>query len=229
MSDDAKIIVLKITAAQRQLDAAVRMYFSNEDPLAAYTVAAASNRILRDLISEKGESAATHILHQAFNHSLEQAVEMIDNRLRDEGLVFPAPVIRQAATMASNLGLRDILDIPDLDKNFWRFLNKGANFLKHADRDARASISEDQIEIESVLDSALAMYVHLMAEVTPEMHTYWLYRSIGERVYPQPAWVELQRSRLARVPGQRRRRACVQLIEKMKTRAKTRPIPRLRR
>jgi hypothetical protein len=85
MPDDAKILVLKITAAQRQLDAAIRMYFSNEDALATYTVAAASNRILRDLISAAGESAATHILHQGFNYWLREVVSMLESRYARRG------------------------------------------------------------------------------------------------------------------------------------------------
>ncbi|PKU22660.1 hypothetical protein [Telmatospirillum siberiense] len=43
------VIVTKETAAQRQIDAAIRMYFAQEDELAVQTVAAAAYTILRDL------------------------------------------------------------------------------------------------------------------------------------------------------------------------------------
>jgi hypothetical protein len=226
MSDDAKIPVLKITAAQRQLDAAIRMYFSNEDALATYTVAAASNRILRDLVSVAGGSPATHILHQAFNYHLEHVVSTLDYTLREEGLDLPASMMHEAAAMASKRALLDISQIPNIDKQLGNFLNTPANFLKHADRDTHAVMSEDEIQIEPVLDSACALYVYLMAEHTPEMHTFYLYRSIGERIDLLPAWEEAQRSKLARVPVQRRGKACILLIAEMKRRAKTRPIPR---
>lgn len=44
-----KIRVNKIEAARRQIDAAIRMLFNNEDPVAIHTVATAAFRILRDL------------------------------------------------------------------------------------------------------------------------------------------------------------------------------------
>ena len=54
--DSSVIAVTKIAAAQRQLDAAIRMMLSDEDELAVHTVAAASYRILRDLKQKRGSS-----------------------------------------------------------------------------------------------------------------------------------------------------------------------------
>ncbi|MXX40806.1 MAG: hypothetical protein F4Y91_02625 [Gemmatimonadetes bacterium] len=45
----AKIKVNKPEAARRQIDAAIRMLFSGEDPVAVHTLAMASFRVLRDL------------------------------------------------------------------------------------------------------------------------------------------------------------------------------------
>ena len=49
-----EIRVTKIQAAQRQIDAAIRMLFRNEDPVAIHTVAMAGFRILRDLTKKRG-------------------------------------------------------------------------------------------------------------------------------------------------------------------------------
>ena len=49
-----EIRVTKIQAAQRQIDAAIRMLFGNEDPVAIHTVAMAGFRILRDLTKQRG-------------------------------------------------------------------------------------------------------------------------------------------------------------------------------
>lgn len=46
----------KVDAARRQTDAAIRMLFANEDPFAIHTVAAAANRILRDMAENQGGS-----------------------------------------------------------------------------------------------------------------------------------------------------------------------------
>lgn len=44
----AKIRVTKLEAAQRQIDAAIRLLFNDEDPIAIHSVAAAGCRIVRD-------------------------------------------------------------------------------------------------------------------------------------------------------------------------------------
>jgi len=51
-----KIKVNKIEAVRRQLDAAIRMLFANEDPLAIHTLSMATFRILRDLAAKHDES-----------------------------------------------------------------------------------------------------------------------------------------------------------------------------
>ncbi len=51
----AKIEVDKISAARRQINAAIRLLFSDEDPIAIHTVASASFRVLKDL-AEKQDS-----------------------------------------------------------------------------------------------------------------------------------------------------------------------------
>ena len=48
-----EIRVTKIQAAQRQIDAGIRMLFRNEDPVAIHTVAMAGFRILRDLVKKR--------------------------------------------------------------------------------------------------------------------------------------------------------------------------------
>jgi hypothetical protein len=52
----AKINVNKSEAARRQIDTAIRMLFSEEDPLAIHTIAGAAFRILRDLSGKKSDS-----------------------------------------------------------------------------------------------------------------------------------------------------------------------------
>ena len=52
-----KIRVNKIDAARRQIDAAIRLLFDNDDPVAIHTLQAAGFRILRDL-SVKSDKAS---------------------------------------------------------------------------------------------------------------------------------------------------------------------------
>jgi hypothetical protein len=51
------IRVNKMDVARRQLDAAIRMTFAGEDPVAVHTVAAAGHRIIRDICESRGDIA----------------------------------------------------------------------------------------------------------------------------------------------------------------------------
>lgn len=50
-----KLRLNKLDVARRQVDAAIRMTFNGEDPLATHTVIAAGNRIIRDLCEKRGD------------------------------------------------------------------------------------------------------------------------------------------------------------------------------
>jgi hypothetical protein len=51
----AKIRINKLDAARRQLDSAVRMTFSEEDPVAIHSVVAAAHRVVRDICEKRGD------------------------------------------------------------------------------------------------------------------------------------------------------------------------------
>jgi hypothetical protein len=57
--------ITKIEAAQRQLDAAIRMFFAEDDWIAIHTLLAAGGRILRDL-SEQRRTSTWNL----FNHTV---------------------------------------------------------------------------------------------------------------------------------------------------------------
>src|SRR5438445_6373637 len=50
----ARLHVTKMGAAERQLRAAIRMFFAGEDELAVHTLASAAYRLLADLKAERG-------------------------------------------------------------------------------------------------------------------------------------------------------------------------------
>jgi hypothetical protein len=51
----AKIRINKIDAARRQIDAAIRMTFDGEDPVATHSVIAGGHRIIRDICEKRGD------------------------------------------------------------------------------------------------------------------------------------------------------------------------------
>jgi hypothetical protein len=66
-----KMKVTKVEAARRQLDAAIRMLFANEDPLAIHTLCMAAFRILRDLAAKR----PGHNLHEAIQRRIRPGME----------------------------------------------------------------------------------------------------------------------------------------------------------
>jgi hypothetical protein len=51
----AKIRLNKLDAARRQINAAVRMTFGGEDPVAIHSVIAAGHRIIKDICEQRGD------------------------------------------------------------------------------------------------------------------------------------------------------------------------------
>jgi hypothetical protein len=64
--DTFKIKISKLEAARRQLDTAIRLYFSNADPVSIHTLAAAAFEILKDL-DEDGPKTGTFYDHLEIN------------------------------------------------------------------------------------------------------------------------------------------------------------------
>ena len=60
----APLEITKPTAAQRQIDAAIRLLFSDEDALAVHTVAAAAHRIALDLAENRGHNPYAESLRE---------------------------------------------------------------------------------------------------------------------------------------------------------------------
>jgi len=53
---DAKIVVTKIEAAKRQLDCAIELWFTDQDPVAIQTLAAAAYQIIFDINEHRGNA-----------------------------------------------------------------------------------------------------------------------------------------------------------------------------
>lgn len=68
-----RIKVNKTEAARRQVDAAIRMLFSNEDPVAIHTLAGAAFRILRDLAGKKSDSCMQEVTQVMIKPGMERA------------------------------------------------------------------------------------------------------------------------------------------------------------
>jgi hypothetical protein len=128
----AKIRINKFDAARRQIDAAIRMTFSGEDPVAIHSVIAAGHRIIRDVCEQRGD---------------------IESYLRFTDWIAEGH-----------------------EKEFWHHMNKSANFIKHADKDADGIHDFDDEESDFMIVFAAKWYRDLGNATSPEMNvfaTWW--------------------------------------------------------
>jgi hypothetical protein len=189
----AIVHINKIAAAGRQLDAAIRMFFSGEDDLAIHTVASAAFRVLRDVTEKRGRNFTADVLRhgivalakQYADGTLEEkqlkliektplmgALEKISEEIKTSGETFDPTMINVPMT---SLG----------EQRAWP--SKVANFLKHADRDVDALLVLDDINNEHLLIGSAVAYLQLMQTATAEMIAYLAYWSVkNEAEYDLP-------------------------------------------
>lgn len=153
--------ITKPMAAQRQIDAAIRMLFSGEDTLAVHTVAAAAHRIVLDL-TEKGTGK------RGQNPYTESLRGTLTTLYRDR-------------LETSQLRARIQNDLPQFQSFFLHHLNRPANFLKHANRDAGESLDENSLETDLLLLVSCTEYKTLGFAWTTEMLAFCIWHLA---VYP---------------------------------------------
>jgi len=159
-SSKPKLYVTKLAAAQRQLRAAIRMYFSREDELAIHTVASAAYRLIADLKKHRGrDEVGDYYLTSIFYCVRDYRRETLPRYLADDARVMAwIKDIAKALPIASDSKFEDIKAevSPEIAAAFWRKHTFAANFLKHADRDAGASLDLDRIDNLELLVLALS-------------------------------------------------------------------------
>lgn len=175
-----KVQITKLAAAQRQLDAAIRMYFAGEDDLAIHTIASAAYGLLRDIKKKRGQEEAADVYGMGIFYSVRDYLrgtlpEYLANdpkmvqTIRDWSNKFP--LMQQDTTLEDFT----VSVSPDIAKRFSDDRNKIANFLKHADRDVEKSISLDEIDNPFLLLLACSAYQDVAKFFTPEMEVYYMY------------------------------------------------------
>src|SRR5262245_26688041 len=138
---NAKVFVVKLAAAERQLNAAIRMAFADEDALAITTVAAAAYQLLRDIYKSRGHNL---LQEQQRDAVLGTALAYLREELSEEELRLLSQsdlwkeVITVAAEQIKALGLgkkrlsevRHLLEVhapPKVASRYWAQTNKAAN------------------------------------------------------------------------------------------------------
>ena len=173
-AEAGKVLINKLAAAERQLAAAIRMYFMEEDALAIHSVASAAHSLYADLLRHRGKDPAFHLV--GFG-ALSVAKRYVDGELTNKDIESWGEGAREALQpFIDMLRQNPELDIYDVQvsgsaeaaRKFYREIRRAYNFLKHADHDVSAVLDSARINNEDLLCQAIYCSAHLNCELTPE-------------------------------------------------------------
>ena len=170
-SRQLSIFINKLEAARRQLDAAIRMTFANEDSLAIHTIAAAAYRITRDILHKRGRHDPDELLRGgiyalalSFAHGeiSDKDIEYIKETEPTYGLISNIADEIKAQEASGREFTLDQISISSSDhakKSHWQSMSKVSSFLKHADLDTDASLKLEEVDNDKLLFHATGAYV----------------------------------------------------------------------
>lgn len=175
-----RIHITKLAAAQRQLRAAIRMFFAKEDELAVHTVASAAYHLIADLKDGRGrDEVADHYLVSVFYVVRDYRRGTLPKHFTDS-----PEAMKWIQEMAEKLPITGSSKIEDVRvsvssetaRQYWLKRNRVANFLKHADRDAQTHVSLEDVDNFPLLMEALASYNDLVkGDLGAEGLILWIY------------------------------------------------------
>ena len=173
----ASIFINKLEAARRQLDAAIRMTFANEDELAIHTVAAAAYRILRDMLHKRGR----HDLEDLYRAGLYKMAKDFANGELSKDKLIELQTYDLVSTIAEDIKVHGdevtAENVPLIlnessKKAHWQAVSGVAGFLKHADRHPETLISLHDVNNESLIFHACLSYIIVSHTATTEMEIF---------------------------------------------------------
>lgn len=223
-----KIHVTKLAAAQRQLGAAIRMFFAGEDELAVHTVASAAYRILTDLKSERGKDEVgdyylTAIFYCVRDYLRGTLPSYLANDpdamkwIREMAERFPINGSTKFEDVTASVSL-------DVARSFWKERNKVSNFLKHADRDPKAHIALDEVDNLTLLMQSLGSYHDLANDnLGAEGLVLWLYFNVSSRKGGVPVRFQDMAAHLEGLSPAERLTFCSAFVSKLNARGSEAP------
>jgi len=226
---EGRILISKLASAQRQLDAAIRMTFAEEDILAVTTVAAAAYRVLRDIKETRGQKVFAHHLRdgvlgvaRAYARGELEAnyVRLFQQSDQFWSLITEAVQrIRAAGADRDISELRSLLNVEvarNVEKHHWKQKNTAANFLKHPDFDPKSFLSTEEVNASNLMMEACDVYFDLMGSVTIEMEVWMAAMFLNHKVScKHPAIVTIMEF-LRAIPPEEYNRSCLALVQKLK-------------
>lgn len=165
---NSDIYITKIAAADRQLRAAIRMFFYREDDLAIHTLGSAAYQIVNDLKQHRGRDEVGDLYRRGIFYLV----------LDYQRGTLPAAVaknpetVKWVAEMAKKLQIDENSKIEDLEaeasrsliREFWKKQNLASNYLKHANRDPETPLDLKEIDNVALLSQLATAYNELVPQ-----------------------------------------------------------------
>jgi len=154
------IEITKQSAAYRLIHAAIHMHDSSEDVLATKVVAASALNILRELLRKRGETFDERVTKQLLWEAARGC--LIGERKMGPEFRELDPIILDIAEQIRNGKVKssDEIFVGGASLPISLQIIKSYNFLKHADRDPMALLSEETVDAEGAI--MLAVYAFSM-------------------------------------------------------------------
>lgn len=159
----ASLHVTKLAAAKRQIQAAIRLFFMEEDELAIHTIASAAYGLLKDLKHDRGLSEAADSYRTTFFYLVRdfRRGTLPPHFTADPSIMAEVERIAgQLSPITADSKLSDVKVTisPDTERKYWNENNRAANFLKHADRDKDGTLQIEKIDNNLLLLKCCSVY-----------------------------------------------------------------------
>lgn len=177
--EEGRTFINKLSVAERQLTAAIGMYFLELDPLAIHTVSSAAHNVLADLMKERGKDASIHAIEYG---CLRAAKDLHEGKITEDYIRAwgggALDLVKQDVSLFEENPDFDIDTItssapPEFARAYWSDRRHSYNYLKHADRDAKTLLDEAKINNENIIMEAIMCWMHLNMKLTAEMYFFY--------------------------------------------------------
>jgi FAD/FMN-containing dehydrogenase len=218
----SRVHVTKLAAAQRQLRAAIRLFFAEEDDLAVHTVASAAYGLITDLKNKRGrDEVADYYLVSVFYVVRDYRRGTLPSHFTEdpEAMKWIREIAEQLPFIAESTKVEDVRVAVSQEtaKQYWLKRNRVANFLKHADRDPRAHVPIDEVDNFHLIMRALVSYGDLVNDdLGPEGLMLSIYSCVVSGNWNQfPRYYQDMASKLAEVAPDKRLAFCSFAVSKL--------------
>jgi hypothetical protein len=213
----ATIFITKLGAAERQLNAAIRMVLENEDELAIHDVAASAYRVLRDIKQKRGRSDAFDLFQRGL---FAIAEELATGKRNSIPTTVVSPLVEIIESIRDGIVAGDIHCFEDMPpirvKNegyFWYEFNKPFNFLKHAKQDSEDALDLAKLKNDELLMRASAVFVEITNRISPEIAAYYILIASHRDDSGLPEEVRLE---FGNLPEHQKRKQCLTWLQKQR-------------